>query len=219
MSALVAGSMVPDFQYFILMKISGRFSHSPAGIFIFDFPVTILLLLVFHLVVKEPLIDSLPKYFSSRLRPLKSFDFIRYAKEHAVALVLCVFTGILSHIIWDGFTHSNGWFSGMVPGLLIKLNFLNVFNMPLYGYLQHGSTIIGAIFIAIVFHRMPKQVINQKSAVKFWILILIFFILAFLIRSLWGIGQFGELVVVSISSGFIALLAASVIVNAKANKT
>lgn len=219
MSALVVGSMIPDFQYFIRMKLSGRFSHTLAGIFLFDLPVAILVLIIFHAVVKKQLVNNLPSYLQSRLISLRDFDFWQYMKQHPVGLIVCILIGTASHIVWDGFTHKDGLFTELIPGLLTNISINGLPELPLYRYLQHISTLVGALLIFSVFHRMPVVQNQSKPDLRFWTALTFFFVLTFIIRSYFGIGYYGDTVVILISSGFVGLILASAITRIKWNKT
>lgn len=209
MSALVIGSMIPDFEYFILMKLDGRFSHTIPGIFLFDIPVGLLVLVIFHGVVKRPLINNLPTYFNSRLQPLKNFEFFTYFKEHFIGLIACLFIGTVSHICWDGFTHKDGLFTEYVPLLLKPVIFSGMPDLPIYRYLQHVSTAVGAVVIFYIFHKMPGYEGASKIDLRFWTILTFFFTVTFIIRASFGLEYYGDTVAVLISSGFVGLIAAS----------
>ena len=211
LSALILGSMIPDFQYFIAMKLNGRFSHTLGGVFLFDLPVAILVLIIFHGLVKKPLLDNLPGYFSSRLAKLKSFNFWQYSKQHPIGLVLCILIGTASHLVWDGFTHSDGMFTGIFPGLLQVIDVNGLPELPVYRYLQHISSVIGAIAILIVFHKMPAEDQQTKPDLRFWTVLTFFSVLALVIRMSFGVEYYGDMVTILISSGLVGLILASAV--------
>lgn len=219
MSAMVVGSMIPDFQYFIQMKLSGRFSHTFEGVFLFDLPIAFLVLVVFHALVKDQLIDNLPLYFSKRLQRLKMFSFFRYGKEYPAGLVLCILIGTVSHIFWDSFTHVNGMFVELFPKLTDVINSDMLPVLPIYRYLQHISTILGAVLILYTFHRMPGEEIRTKPNFRFWVIVTIFFMVAFLIRTYFGIGYYGDLITILISAGLLGIILASAVMRIRWNKT
>ena len=61
-TGLVVGCMTPDFEYFFKMSVDAIHSHSTAGLFYFDLPVTLILSVVFHQFVKSNFIQNLPLY-------------------------------------------------------------------------------------------------------------------------------------------------------------
>jgi hypothetical protein len=98
-SALVLGSIVPDFWYFI-PSVSRLDSHSPAALLWFCLPIGLLLYVLFHLLLKEPLIALL----SPRLGGFTS-PGLPAAPWRAV--IISLLAGALTHIVWDALTHSN----------------------------------------------------------------------------------------------------------------
>ena len=63
-TGLVIGSLTPDFEYFIRMKVQSIYSHTLLGIFWFDLPLAILLAFLFHSLVRDTLFFNLPKTFN-----------------------------------------------------------------------------------------------------------------------------------------------------------
>ncbi len=127
-TALVTGSMSPDFEYFFRMKLYGEFGHSIAGIFLLDLPVAIIIALVFHQVIKEALILHLPNFLSARLLAFESENWWIYFKNNFLAVAISAIIGAASHIFWDGFTHADGYFVKLFPALL----YMEIHKIPLY---------------------------------------------------------------------------------------
>ena len=212
MSALAIGSMTPDFEYFLRMQLTGRYSHTVEGMFVMDIPIAIVLYLIFHLLVKSPLIRNCPRYFQLRLQSLIKFQVLPYLQKNPVSFIFCLLIGIASHIIWDGFTHHDGDFVSMYDFLSMKVDG----TLPLFRYLQHGSTIVGFLVIGIIFHRMPIGT-ESKSAINqlFWWVAIVSASILFVIRSLFGFEYYGHVVVSLISSGLVGLVVASLLVRMK----
>jgi hypothetical protein len=70
-TGLVVGSLTPDFEYFIRMRIYSSLSHTWTGLFFFDLPLAIILASVFHLLVKDQLIESLTHFLHARFISFK----------------------------------------------------------------------------------------------------------------------------------------------------
>lgn len=60
LTGLVIGSLTPDFEYFLRMRIKSNYSHTLDGLFWFDLPLGLLLAFLFHNVVRDSLFDNLP---------------------------------------------------------------------------------------------------------------------------------------------------------------
>jgi len=78
LTASVIGSLTPDFEYFIRMKVQSNFSHTILGVFWFDLPLGILLAFLFHNIVRNSLFDNLPLPLKSRLIGFNKFNWNRY---------------------------------------------------------------------------------------------------------------------------------------------
>lgn len=211
--------MAPDFEYFIRMKLEGRFSHTIPGIFLFDLPVGLFALAIFHGFVKQPLINNLPMYFNTRLQPLMNFNFFDYFGKCFIPLVICLLIGTASHIVWDGFTHYDGFFADHLSTLSKPIGINGFLELPLYRVLQHVSTAIGALIIFYAFHKMPQHQQTHIIDLKFWTILTFFFIAAFILRASFGLEYYGDTITVMISSGMIGLIAVSAITYAGWNKT
>lgn len=209
MSALVIGSITPDFEYFIRMKLTGRYSHTIEGMFLLDLPVAIVIAYVFHQLVKAPLIDNSPSYFRNRLSELRQFAFLKYVAKSYHAFILCLLVGIGSHILWDSFTHSKEYFVQRIDLLSEPLSFIGFPAMPVYRYLQHASTVLGFIAIAIVFHNLPFESQKKSISFRYWIIVLALSMVAFSIRASLGFEYFGDVVATGISAMCIGLIGSS----------
>lgn len=119
-SALVIGSVVPDLWYFVPL-VDRAESHSAAGLLWFCLPLGVASYVLFHLVLKQPLIALL----SSRLAGFTSPGLPR-APWHAV--LVSVLVGALTHVAWDELTH---W-----------AEYPNSYNLP-----QHISTALGSAIL------------------------------------------------------------------------
>jgi hypothetical protein len=78
LTALVIGSLTPDFEYFIRMKVQSNFSHTILGVFWFDLPFGILLAFLFHNIVRNSLFENLPLPLRSRFIAFNKFNWNRY---------------------------------------------------------------------------------------------------------------------------------------------
>lgn len=214
MSGLIIGSIAPDFEYFIKMKLSGRYSHSIEGMFLLDLPIACVIIILFHGVVKKPLIDNLPNYFYARLITLRDFDFFDHMSKYFLSIVCCMLVGIASHILWDSFTHANA-FEDRVPFLAQPVFIGGAFEVPLFRVLQHVSTVVGAGFIMLVFHRLARQQQNNFPGARFWVICFVVASIVFSIRSFIDFEYLGDIVTSLISAGILGLIVASLYLRVK----
>jgi membrane-bound metal-dependent hydrolase YbcI (DUF457 family) len=148
LSALVIGSIAPDLPNFFPVQVSRHTTHSLLGLFLFCIPVGFIFYIFFHKLLKGPLLSLLPSPVLCRLgRDTRRCSSLPAASLGAV--VVSLLCGAMSHIVWDAFTHKNAVGVNLFPFLRTFL--FSIGNYPLYGYriLQHGSTLIGLVLLAV----------------------------------------------------------------------
>lgn len=175
LSALVVGSLAPDFRYFLNLAPRGHFGHSFKGIFIVCLPVGLAVLWVFQKIMKLPLISLAPRSHQQRLAALaKPF---RWGGAGRFALIVAsLLLGAISHLAWDAFTHDSGLVVRNVPDMRVPLEEFGT-HRPLYNVLQHGSTLLGLAFLIFWywrwFKRTPPQPVplylQMSTVMKQWI--------------------------------------------------
>jgi hypothetical protein len=210
LSALVIGSLTPDFEYFIKMKLTGRYSHTLEGMFLMDLPMAFMLWLIFHQIIKRPLIKNLPQYFKGRLLDLKKFDFIACMKSNMHYVLVGLLIGIFSHIVWDSFTHAKEVYVLQWDWLSQPL-FTDYPGFPAFRMLQHVSTLIGSIVIVWYFHRLPQQSCKVNVRPSYWSVFIFIALAAFSIRAWFTFEYFGDVVATAISACCIGIIFSSLI--------
>jgi hypothetical protein len=148
-TGLILGSMSPDFEYFIKMRMEKIHGHSFWGLFYFDLPLTLLLCFVFHLFVRDSLIQHLPQPIRRNYTIYHGLDWISWVKRRWFVLIYSSLIGIFSHIFWDAFTHSNGFFVRNIPllqGSTVVFDLL----IRKADLLQAMSSVFGAIVIVFI---------------------------------------------------------------------
>lgn len=173
-SALIIGSLTPDFEYFIRMKVKSDYSHTISGIFWFDLPLAILLLFIFHNIIQNSLFQNLPLFMQNRILIFNDFNWNTYFKKNWSIVLISAVIGISSHILWDSFTHNHGYFVDKITFLRKTLSVFGI-EIPVWKITQHGSSLIGAIVIIISFLKLPLST-KQESYIskKYWTNILLF---------------------------------------------
>jgi len=147
-SALVVGSMTPDFVYFAPLGVSGEQSHSLAGILWFCVPAGFVALLLFHALIKRPIIFLLPDSIRASLAPYAGLRSPRGGWRW-LPIVVCLAMGALTHIVWDAFTHRDAPAVEMFPVLNATVASASGHELRVYKILQHGSTLVGVSAIAL----------------------------------------------------------------------
>jgi len=145
-SALVTGAFAPDFEYFIRLSPGGGFGHSVLGAIVFILPVSLVILWLFHTVVKVPAVSLLPDSMQRRLAPHIG-DFKFFPRARFVLILVSLLLGIATHLIWDSFTHSHTWLFHHWPFLGQPMNIPVVGPLAHYKVFQYISTVFGSLIV------------------------------------------------------------------------
>jgi hypothetical protein len=207
MTGLVIGSLTPDFEYFLRMRIKSNYSHTIDGLFWFDLPLGLLLAFMFHNIVRDSLFDNLPTFLKSRFSTFKQFDWNEHFKRNWFVVLISILIGAASHIFWDSFTHDHGYFVQTIPTLQNSVDFLGR-QIPILKILQHSSTLLGGLVIAFAIYKLPtNKSENEKINLKYWVILAGFTLTIIAVRLLSGLElkQYGNVIVTAISAGLISL--------------
>ncbi|NLW30352.1 MAG: DUF4184 family protein [Fibrobacter sp.] len=146
LSALIVGSMIPDFEFFLKLSDGKVIGHTIPGIFLFCIPLGLTVLFVFHKLIKFPLLSLLPYKHQAKLYPFaKKFHF--FPARRFIHIILSLFTGIASHLIWDSFTHHDGFMVKLFPFLSNTVFSFPQGDIRLYFILQYAGSVLGLIMI------------------------------------------------------------------------
>jgi hypothetical protein len=217
LTGLVIGSLTPDFEYFLRMRIQSNYSHTISGLFWFDLPLGLLLAFIFHNIVRDSLFDNLPTLLKSRLLILKQFEWNDYFKKNWFIVTLSILIGAMSHIFWDSFTHDNGYFVQRIPELTKTVD-LFASQIPNFKVLQHSSTILGALVIVYALFKLPSETnVFGQFSLKYWSILAGVTLTIIASRLLSGLDYklYGHLIVTSISAGLIALTLTPILMRQK----
>jgi hypothetical protein len=148
MSALLMGCFVPDFPYFFSFSPRMFYGHTLPGMFVFDLPVALFALWLFHAIVKRPMLMFLPRGIRRRLSTsVESFPF--GPADRFSLIVLSTLIGIATHLLWDGFTHNTSWIYRHMKFLGVLLELPVVGPMAVYKMLEYVSSAFGLLVVAI----------------------------------------------------------------------
>lgn len=204
-SALVIGSITPDFEYFIRMKHIKTISHTIYGVFWFDLPLALIILFVFNVLVRDALVDHLPVFLNRRFSSFKSDNGKKSIQKNFVVILISLFVGIASHLIWDKVTHKTG-------------DIIEVHWEEFYMMFWDLYSLIGAAIIAFSIYKLPKGKITQKTGLaNYWVLLVIIAIIVTLLYTPRAY-HYRDLVVPFISGLIIGLIITSLVQRIKAVK-
>lgn len=206
MTALIVGSVTPDFEYFIRLREESFYTHTWMGMLWLDLPLGLLLTFIYHYLVRDLFTCNIPAFFRKRFSPYMNFNWWNYFKHHFFIVIICLLIGIASHLFWDSFTHPGGHFVREIPALKQSTNIWGE-RMQNARLVQTISTIVGAVIILFAIMRMPvaAKYAAPNAALDYWLIIVGTGIVVVCMRMVSYIYDFGiEGTAIPFLSGMIA---------------
>lgn len=205
-TGLVLGSMSPDFEYFVRMQIKNEIGHSPVGVFLFCLPMSLLFGFIFHGIVRNTLIDNFPIFLKKRCQKFKDFDWQMYFQKNWLKVVFSIIIGAISHIVWDSFTHYDGFMVVAFPALKEV-----IFGVGLYRILQHCSTFLGGMYIAWLIYHLPQKEVVKEDNRYYWLFVGLLGLMMTGVRFLFLPISIGNIIVTGMMAVFLAMIIISLI--------
>lgn len=157
-TALILGSMAPDFEYFLYFRPYGIIGHTWVGFFYLNLPLVFLLAYAYHRILKGPFITHLPKPFASYYKYVVDAKWGLYTWKNFFVFCYSALFGMVTHVVWDAFTHKTGYFVMEMPLLQQE-----VYSIPIYKFLQHGSTCFGLLLLIYVLWKYRRETDQDTS--------------------------------------------------------
>lgn len=215
-TALVLGSMAPDFEYFLRGEPNGVIGHTILGFLYFNLPIVAFVYFIYNRYIHNMLNQHLPTFLQGTQVQQ------RRAEKSVNMLIFCysALLGMFTHILWDSFTHMNGYMVKQMTFLSYELNCFGLM-IHIYKILQHGSTLFG--FVMILFYLLyhakssgERRISNIAFSQKFlyWAVIcLVMVIILFIWNILYfvPIVVYGTTVVRIIDASVLSLLVVSIV--------
>jgi Domain of unknown function (DUF4184) len=155
---LVIGALVPDAIYYFPEAVKEYLrrrvdTHSLTGSYGFDLPLGVALL-VCTVLLREPLTVLLPA--RARWLCLNALEPFRQRHSGAQWLlaVPAIYIGIGTHLLWDSFTHGDGWAVQHI-GVLSDTVTIGAYTSAVSRILQYLSSAIGLALVALWYLKLP----------------------------------------------------------------
>jgi hypothetical protein len=217
-TALVLGSVAPDFEYFLYVKPIQVTGHTLLGLVTTNLPWVFIVWLIYEAFVRDAFLRHLPEpFWGGAQQYRRAPQAIRHSRE-AWMFVYSALLGMLTHIVWDSFTHQSGLMVEAIP-VLKQVILLVGSQIPVYKILQHGSTVVGFFVIAWFLYSKLKVEIppvrtrnERKMAGVYWGAVLIasgFFYIG--LTLFFYHGSIGGLVMRILDSGLLGLVCISMV--------
>lgn len=152
-AAIAVGAMTPDLPLFLRgIGLGYGFTHEPTNV-VWTAVVAAALLVLWWTVLRPAATSLAPTAVAERLPAswrLTGLHALRDAvKPHpailrVILIALALMIGVLSHIVWDAFTHAGRPGVELIPALAQMWG-----PLPGYKWLQHGSSVAGLLIIGV----------------------------------------------------------------------
>jgi hypothetical protein len=158
---LIVGSVAPDLPYFIPARLSRLMleTHSFSGSFWMDVPIG-MATLILGFLFRRPLVALLTP--RARALCLQSVEHFRDQPLHWVLAPFAILLGTWTHLLWDSFTHDNGWVVRRVAALSAPITF-GGYTGTMCHVLQYVSSLAGLAILAIWFRRLPTPDVEPPA--------------------------------------------------------
>jgi hypothetical protein len=150
LTALMIGSMAPDFGYFFSPDMSRHLTHSLPGLIMFALPVGLVVWLFYVAILEKATITLLSDRWHTRFAHTERITTSLIARACVAILI-----GAVTHLVWDNFTHRFTWSSRHFPILLEPVPGFGW--MPIYHFLHGLSSVVGLVILWIWAHRLHRQ--------------------------------------------------------------
>ena len=154
-SALIIGSMVPDFAR-LASPFGEPHGHTWTAALLYYLPIAIVTLCVFHRLIKLPMISLAPR----RIQPwllAQSPEFSFFPLSRLALIVASALAGIATHLFWDSFTHNGGWALGWLHLDATRIDFSAHRSIYVADILQDLSSIGGMLLVIYLLSRILSR--------------------------------------------------------------
>lgn len=153
-SAVAIGSMTPDLPLFLPFLSSYGFTHDLRWVAV----TTVLaggLWAIWFFWIAPAVADLSAAWLARRYvpRPRIAGDL-----RAVVGVVSALLIGVLSHLVWDSFTHADRWGSNHVGLLRREVN-----GQPIWSVLQEVSSVVGILAIVVWFSIRTRRPLSTES--------------------------------------------------------
>jgi hypothetical protein len=153
LTALMIGSMAPDFGYFFSHEASRQLTHSLPSLISFSLPAGLVMWLFYIYVLEKATITLLSDRWHTRFAHTDAVTPALILRA-CIAIVL----GAATHIVWDAFTHRGTFITNAIPALTGPTPGFPW--LPIYHLLHGISSVVGIVILFFWMkglHRQPAR--------------------------------------------------------------
>jgi hypothetical protein len=153
----VIGSLTPDAGYLFGEIHLDTFSHQFLGSFGFCLPAGIVLMTLFY-ALRSPLVRMLPSPYQRAFLPL-----CQRPPGSPWAIVISLLIGAWTHLLWDSFTHTEGFFVQHLPLLQVPLFSVAGRTARVCHALWYGCSFAGVVWLFLVFEKWKQACLGVDA--------------------------------------------------------
>jgi len=155
--AVAVGAMAPDLRLFVPFAPLYSTTHQLAWL-----PLTTLLAgalwLVWRGFVLPAASDLSPSWVAARYAGPPGASATSSPARRLLLTTAALALGVLTHVVWDAFTHQGRWGVALAPVLDDR-----VAGTPLYSWFQDVSGVLGLLVVVVWFWRRPRRTLASAS--------------------------------------------------------
>ncbi|MBD0401333.1 DUF4184 family protein [Flammeovirga sp. EKP202] len=180
-SALIIGSIIPDFEHYLQLQQSVKLAHTFIGIFVFNLPVGILVYYINKLFFKPVLRRVTPIRFKRR-QTRTNYSFFQ--------ILVSISIGIATHFFLDAITGEEGFFVKDLPYLMDEVYITPSFKMNIHNIIWVSVSLFGTaqcVWLAITAFDLKNSLKKVKLSEwfpSFWLELFSILIFIIFIRNL-----------------------------------
>lgn len=169
-AAIAIGAMTPDLPLFVRgVGLNYMFTHTPGNV-VWTALLAFVLFLIWRVVLRPSVPELAPLWLARRLPAEWNDDGVVAAgravgvgqrRAYPLLLAFSLALGVLSHIVWDLFTHEGRWGVEIFPALDEMWG-------PLLGYkwLQYGSSVLGLAGVGLWAALRLRRSVSRPDAAQ-----------------------------------------------------
>lgn len=158
---LIIGAMTPDVPYFVplrLPKHAPELTHSFLGTLTVDLPMGLVVLFLMWLL-RAPL--AAPLGSAAENKCFSAMERFGKRSLNWMLAPLSILVGAWTHVLWDSFTHSDGWMVSRISALSAPVSVFS-YTGQLCHVLQYASSVFGLAVLVIWFARLQDPAAGPR---------------------------------------------------------
>lgn len=156
--ALVIGSIIPDASYLLTRFRLSEVAHQMIGTVEFSLPLGLAVLVLLHRGGRWTL-PLMPAWLRTPLAP-----FCNRPLGSPLGLVMSVLIGAMTHVGWDSFAHTDGWFVQHLPLLQEQIGTVRGLRVRVCHLLWYTSTPLGVFCLVVAYQHWRQRTTSLPTA-------------------------------------------------------